>query len=161
MHLASWLQGLLMVLFHILLLVYKQPGSGGCHGMLERHSNKRRNGFTILRYRSTLAKLFLSDLHLSGITMTSPSCYRAVSFSPPLMLSWIAISHTIPFVLTCGALSKMVSEAFEKLANTLQISRSYHVKPAGIRWRSNTIFITATVAVGLFTDMFLYGLIGV
>jgi MFS family permease len=31
--------------------------------------------------------------------------------------------------------------------------------PRGLRWRSNTIFIIATVALGLFTDMFLYGLV--
>ncbi|KAI1348969.1 major facilitator superfamily domain-containing protein [Xylaria sp. FL0043] len=31
--------------------------------------------------------------------------------------------------------------------------------PWGLRWRSNTLFILATVAVGLFTDLFLYGLV--
>ena len=31
--------------------------------------------------------------------------------------------------------------------------------PIGLRWRSNTLFIIATVAIGLFTDLFLYGLI--
>ena len=31
--------------------------------------------------------------------------------------------------------------------------------PIALRWRSNTLFIIATVAVGLFTDLFLYGLI--
>lgn len=31
--------------------------------------------------------------------------------------------------------------------------------PWGLRWRSNTTFIIATVAVGLFTDLFLYGLV--
>ncbi|KAI1763126.1 MFS transporter-like protein [Hypoxylon sp. FL1150] len=31
--------------------------------------------------------------------------------------------------------------------------------PLGLRWRSNTLFIIATVAVGLFTDLFLYGLV--
>ncbi len=31
--------------------------------------------------------------------------------------------------------------------------------PWGLRWRANTFFIVATVAVGLFTDLFLYGLI--
>ena len=33
------------------------------------------------------------------------------------------------------------------------------MKPLGLRWRSNTLFIIATVAVGLFTDLFLYGLV--
>ncbi|KAL9623367.1 MAG: hypothetical protein Q9160_002260 [Pyrenula sp. 1 TL-2023] len=32
-------------------------------------------------------------------------------------------------------------------------------KPIGLRWRSSTLFIVATVAIGLFTDLFLYGLI--
>ncbi len=31
--------------------------------------------------------------------------------------------------------------------------------PPGLRWRASTVFIVATVAVGIFTDLFLYGLI--
>ncbi|RYO82910.1 hypothetical protein DL766_003387 [Monosporascus sp. MC13-8B] len=31
--------------------------------------------------------------------------------------------------------------------------------PCALYWRSNTVFILATVAVGLFTDLFLYGLV--
>lgn len=31
--------------------------------------------------------------------------------------------------------------------------------PHGLKWRSNTFFIVSTVAIGLFTDLFLYGLI--
>ncbi|KAL7619629.1 hypothetical protein AAE478_010170 [Parahypoxylon ruwenzoriense] len=31
--------------------------------------------------------------------------------------------------------------------------------PRGLRWRSSTLFIIATVAIGLFTDLFLYGLV--
>ncbi|KAH6638645.1 major facilitator superfamily domain-containing protein [Truncatella angustata] len=31
--------------------------------------------------------------------------------------------------------------------------------PRGLRWRSNTFFIISTVALGLFTDLFLYGLV--
>ena len=31
--------------------------------------------------------------------------------------------------------------------------------PYGLRWRASTLFIVATVAVGLFTDLFLYGLV--
>lgn len=48
----------------------------------------------------------------------------------------------------------------KKLASTLQLTRDYSTIPAGIKWRSNTFFIVSTVAVGLFTDMFLYGLVG-
>ena len=32
-------------------------------------------------------------------------------------------------------------------------------RPPGLVWRSNTFFIISTVAVGLFTDLFLYGLV--
>jgi hypothetical protein len=51
------------------------------------------------------------------------------------------------------------STPLKKILNTVQLSQDYSVKPAGLRWRSNTIFIISTVAVGLFTDLFLYGLI--
>lgn len=53
----------------------------------------------------------------------------------------------------------MAITALNKVLNTLQLSRDYSVKPAGLGWRSNTYFIVATVAIGLFTDLFLYGLI--
>jgi len=49
--------------------------------------------------------------------------------------------------------------AWAKLLNTLQIRPDYSLKPAGLSWRSNTFFILATIAIGLFSDMFLYGLI--
>ena len=32
-------------------------------------------------------------------------------------------------------------------------------RPYGLQWRSNTFFIISTVAIGLFTDLFLYGLV--
>jgi MFS family permease len=32
-------------------------------------------------------------------------------------------------------------------------------KRLGLKWRSNTLFILSTVAIGLFTDLFLYGLV--
>lgn len=32
-------------------------------------------------------------------------------------------------------------------------------RPRGLRWRSSTFFITSTVGIGLFTDLFLYGLV--
>ena len=31
--------------------------------------------------------------------------------------------------------------------------------PWGLQWRSSTLFITSTVGIGLFTDLFLYGLV--
>ena len=32
--------------------------------------------------------------------------------------------------------------------------------PIGLRWRSSSVFICSTVAVGMFTDLFLYALLG-
>lgn len=32
-------------------------------------------------------------------------------------------------------------------------------KPLGLKWRSSTVFIVGTVAISLFTDLFLYGLV--
>lgn len=45
------------------------------------------------------------------------------------------------------------------IKSTLQIGNDYSVEPAGLSWRCNTFFIVSTVAVGLFTDLFLYGLV--
>lgn len=53
----------------------------------------------------------------------------------------------------------MAKSTWQKLLNTLQITKDYTEKPYGLQWRSNTYFIVGTVAVGLFTDLFLYGLI--
>lgn len=53
----------------------------------------------------------------------------------------------------------MAKSTWQKTLNTLQLKRDYSEKPAALRWRSNTFFIVATVAVGLFTDLFLYGLV--
>jgi len=53
----------------------------------------------------------------------------------------------------------MSGHGWQRLKSTLQISNDYTVKPAGLQWRSNTLFIVSTVAVGLFTDLFLYGLV--
>ncbi|KAI5363223.1 putative major facilitator superfamily, MFS transporter superfamily [Septoria linicola] len=65
-----------------------------------------------------------------------------------------------PPELESSAMTGM-SSGVAKLLNTLQIPgyQDYSVEPAGLRWRSNTFFIVATVAIGLFTDLFLYGLI--
>jgi MFS family permease len=51
------------------------------------------------------------------------------------------------------------SSFWRRTLNTLQIQADYEYAPAGLRWRSNTLFIVATVAAGLFTDCFLYGLV--
>jgi MFS family permease len=53
----------------------------------------------------------------------------------------------------------MAPSSWQKTKTTLQISHDYSVAPAGLGWRSNTFFIVSTVAVGLFTDLFLYGLV--
>ncbi|KAI5248560.1 MFS transporter-like protein [Aureobasidium subglaciale] len=45
----------------------------------------------------------------------------------------------------------MAPSTWQKVKSTLQISHDYNVTPAGIKWRSNTLFIVTTVAdrVGL------------
>lgn len=53
----------------------------------------------------------------------------------------------------------MTRSTTTKVLNTLQLTKDYSEKPYGLAWRSNTIFIVATVGIGLFTDMFLYGLV--
>ncbi|KAL1304244.1 hypothetical protein AAFC00_000661 [Neodothiora populina] len=53
----------------------------------------------------------------------------------------------------------MPSRLWKRLAVTLHLSTDYSEKPAGLKWRSSTFFIVATVAIGLFADMFMYGLI--
>ena len=36
---------------------------------------------------------------------------------------------------------------------------NYSKRPYSLNWRSNTLFIVATVGIGLFTDLFLYALV--
>ncbi len=48
---------------------------------------------------------------------------------------------------------------WQRILNTTQIRNNYTEHPAGLQWRSNTYFILATIAIGLFTDLFLYGLL--
>lgn len=47
----------------------------------------------------------------------------------------------------------------QRLLNTLQIKNDYSSEPAGLKWRSNTLFIVSVVGIALFTDLFLYGLV--
>lgn len=39
------------------------------------------------------------------------------------------------------------------------MTTDYSKPPRGLKWRSNTLFIISTVGIGLFTDLFLYGLV--
>lgn len=56
-------------------------------------------------------------------------------------------------------MSQHLATALQKCKNLMGMDRTYKALPAGLYWRSNTFFIIATVAVGLFTDLFLYGLV--
>lgn len=57
------------------------------------------------------------------------------------------------------------SSHFRRLSSSVgdgikrSIGTDYSKPPWGLKWRSNTTFIIVTVAVGIFTDLFLYGLI--
>ena len=60
----------------------------------------------------------------------------------------------------------MSSKAISPLSNLLSLPLLFTVTmfssdkpPIALRWRSHTLFILATVAIGLFTDLFLYGLV--
>lgn len=48
---------------------------------------------------------------------------------------------------------------FSRVKNTISPKPDYSKKPIGFHWRSHTLFIVATVGIGLFTDLFLYGLV--
>lgn len=39
------------------------------------------------------------------------------------------------------------------------VATDYSIPPWGLKWRSNTLFILSTVAIGMFTDLLLYGLV--
>lgn len=56
-------------------------------------------------------------------------------------------------------MSSLSRRLLGQVKSTLQIGNDYSIEPAGLSWRSNTFFIVSTVAVGLFTDLFLYGLV--
>jgi MFS family permease len=47
----------------------------------------------------------------------------------------------------------------ERIWSLLSYSKDYSKRPYGLEWRSNTLFIVATVGIGLFTDLFLYALV--
>lgn len=47
----------------------------------------------------------------------------------------------------------------QKLKSIINPTPDYTKKPIGFRWRSHTLYIVATVGIGLFTDLFLYGLV--
>lgn len=51
------------------------------------------------------------------------------------------------------------SSLTERVRACINPKPDYTRKPIGLSWRSNTIYIIATVGIGLFTDLFLYGLV--
>jgi len=51
------------------------------------------------------------------------------------------------------------SASWWRMKNTPLLDHGHGKPPIGLRWRSNTFFIISTVGIGMFTDMFLYGLI--
>lgn len=53
----------------------------------------------------------------------------------------------------------MEYSVWRQFLNTCQIRADYSHSPAGLKWRSNTVFILTTIGIGLFTDLFLYSLI--
>jgi predicted MFS family arabinose efflux permease len=47
----------------------------------------------------------------------------------------------------------------QKAQSLLPFAKDHSKRPYGLKWRSNTLFIVATVGIGLFTDLFLYALV--
>ena len=84
------------------------------------------------------------------------------AFTRDVKISRSAANASIPDVSDLRmrlALAAMVKSLWSKTLNTLQLRPDHSERPAGLRWRSNTFFIVATVAVGLFTDLWLYSLV--
>lgn len=55
--------------------------------------------------------------------------------------------------------SAMAQSTTTGILNFFQLKKDYTRRPYGLEWRSNTLFICATVGMALFTDLFLYGLV--
>lgn len=66
----------------------------------------------------------------------------------------VIVATTLPFILLFFLFSLSLPHTMASRTTT-----DYSKPPRGLRWRSNTFFILSTVAIGLFTDLFLYGLI--
>lgn len=49
--------------------------------------------------------------------------------------------------------------ASERTTKATPLSYDCRIRPTGLKWRSSTSFIIATVAIGMFTDLFLYSLV--
>ncbi|KAF4985421.1 hypothetical protein FGRMN_11215 [Fusarium graminum] len=60
---------------------------------------------------------------------------------------------------TKGTAAGSLLAMWKSFLNTTQIQRDFLQRPAGLGWRSSKFFLVATVGLGLFTDLFLYGLI--
>ena len=65
----------------------------------------------------------------------------------------------LPLTMTRAKSAAHVHRLLQPIKNSLYIGVDYSRPPAGLRWRSSTLFILATVGVGLSTDLFLYGLV--
>lgn len=75
---------------------------------------------------------------------------------------WTACSGNNDDVLTPRTIVSITLEKFEiRLLPTpkLETMAKPKAKPLGLKWRSSTVFIVGTVAISLFTDLFLYGLV--
>jgi len=49
--------------------------------------------------------------------------------------------------------------SLERIKTATSSTHSYKSRPTGLKWRSSTSFVIATVAIGMFTDLFLYSLV--
>lgn len=91
-----------------------------------------------------------SDNHLGSAENSTRLLDRSTAF-----LSLYSLLASLDEQL--GIMARL--KRWSALLNTLQIKNDYSQIPAGLSWRSNAFFIVSTVAIGLFTDLFLYGLV--
>lgn len=58
-----------------------------------------------------------------------------------------------------STLVRVTSTVSNGAKSIIGVNKDFSKPPVGLKWRSNTVFIITTVGVGIFTDLFLYGLI--
>ncbi|TGJ80929.1 hypothetical protein E0Z10_g7842 [Xylaria hypoxylon] len=85
-----------------------------------------------------------SHIYVCSAVMKIPDEWETYETMPPNGLDLLVMHHFTLFITA-------------EIPYSLEMAKND--TPWALRWRSNTLFIIATVAIGLFTDLFLYGLV--
>jgi MFS family permease len=70
---------------------------------------------------------------------------------------WLVFSASLLNQKDCFSIT--MPSTTQKAQSLLPFAKDHSKRPYGLKWRSNTLFIVATVGIGLFTDLFLYALV--